>query len=275
MDLVQRSADWFAARRGKLTASNLGAALGQVSYTSRAAALQRALGTDKFVGNCATQHGQRNEMNGITDYQILSGNIVEATGVWVHPDYDWFCGSPDGLVGEEGMIEVKCPFYKRPNGQRLHTSVPVHYWMQVNALLEITGRKWCDYICWGPEGFVVHRVSPDPITFEYLLNFYSQFYSAIAARAEKPPPMSRETRERIHTVVSAAIQRTVDVHFWRCNYDLRGLTAPPAASSDEEEEEYAPRRKRQRLSPGTPDAKHTSLDCGSPEEGEITSNPAL
>lgn len=77
----QRSVEWFTARRGKLTASNLGAALGQVSYTSRAEALRRALGTDEFKGNVATEHGTNNEMNGIVDYQIMTGNLVEPTGL--------------------------------------------------------------------------------------------------------------------------------------------------------------------------------------------------
>jgi len=86
MDALQRSVDWNTARRGKLTASNLGAALRQVSYTTRAVALRRALGTDTFVGNFATDHGTKNEQNGIVDYQILTGNLVYATGLRIHPD---------------------------------------------------------------------------------------------------------------------------------------------------------------------------------------------
>jgi hypothetical protein len=104
----------------------LGAALGQVSYTSRPEALRRALGTDEFKGNPATEHGCNNEMNGVTDYQIMTGNLVEPTGLWLHPHYAWLAGSPDGLVGEEGMVEVKCPFYTRGDGARLHRAVPGH-----------------------------------------------------------------------------------------------------------------------------------------------------
>ena len=53
-DLQQRTPAWHVARRGKLTASNLGAALGQVNYISRAAAYRRAMGIEKFQGNVAT-----------------------------------------------------------------------------------------------------------------------------------------------------------------------------------------------------------------------------
>ena len=55
MDLQQRTPGWHEARRGKLTASNLAALLGQVSYTSRKQAYLRALGKDPFSGNQATR----------------------------------------------------------------------------------------------------------------------------------------------------------------------------------------------------------------------------
>ena len=103
-NLQQRSAAWHIARRGKLTASNLGASLGLVSYTSRKVAYSRALGLDKFQGNDATQWGNDNEMNGILAYQAKTGNLVAPTGLHVHRDYDWLAGSPDGFVGERGMI---------------------------------------------------------------------------------------------------------------------------------------------------------------------------
>ena len=97
-DLQQRTPAWHIARRGKLTASNLGAALGQVSYTSRQVAYQRALGLDKFQGNEACQWGNDNEMNGIAGYQAFTGNLVNATGLHIHPHYKWLAGSPDGFV---------------------------------------------------------------------------------------------------------------------------------------------------------------------------------
>jgi putative phage-type endonuclease len=245
----QRSAEWHTARRGKLTASNLGAALGQVGYTSRVQALRRALGTDTFVGNVATDHGTKNEANAILDYQILSGNVVDATGLWIHPDYPWLAGSPDGFVGSEGMVEVKCPFYRRKNGQRLHSSVPGHYWMQINALLQITGRKWCDYICWCEDGMVIYRVYPDPDTFDYLLSFYSHFYTAICTQADKPPPLKSQTKREIEKRLAFAVQRTVDMQHWSYAYRGPNLSSSDTLDSDDDDED-APddgRAKRQRL----------------------------
>lgn len=227
----QRSVEWFTARRGKLTASNLGAALGQVSYTSRAEALRRALGTDEFKGNVATEHGTNNEMNGIVDYQIMTGNLVDPTGLWIHPHHTWLAGSPDGLVGEEGMVEIKCPFYTRKDGGRLHKAVPGHYWLQVNALLEITGRKWCDYVCWAPEGMCVYRIHADPQSFQFLLPYYSHFYSAVAARADKPPPLPPAVRAKITERIEFAMQRGVDRAHW--HYLYAPHAAPPADVFDD------------------------------------------
>ncbi len=232
-DLQQRSTAWHAARRGKLTASNLGAALGQVSYTSRAAAYRRALGTDKFQGNVATEWGTDNEPNAIVDYQTMTGNLVQATGLHVHPSLPWLAGSPDGFVGSEGMIEVKCPYYHRQGG-RLHKQVPVHYYMQMNALLEITKREWCDYVCWAPEGMVVYRVKRDPLIFDFLLPYYGQFYAAMQVNADAPPPLSRKEKDDIAEAVKVAIRAGTDYEFYdgATPYDAYIATAE---ESDEEE----------------------------------------
>ena len=137
--LQQRTQPWFAARKGKLTASNLGGLLGLCSWCSRQETYNRLTGKTKFEGNDATQWGTDNEQNAINDYQTCTGNIVEPSGLHVHSSYMWLAGSPDGLVGEEGMNEVKfvavrhapLPLVRElePNqfdaGYRLHTVVQV------------------------------------------------------------------------------------------------------------------------------------------------------
>ena len=212
--LQQRSAAWHAARRGKLTASNLGAAMGQVSYVSRKQAFLRATGQEEFVGNVACDWGTANEANGIMEYQALTGNVVQATGLHIHPTYNWMAGSPDGFVGNEGMIEVKCPYYRRKDGSRAHATVPGHYYMQMNALLEITERAWCDYVCWTPETVKIYRVYRNSQFFEAMLPFYSQFYAAMSIHATSPPPISKSELTMINETVSDAITNSVDLKFW-------------------------------------------------------------
>lgn len=264
-DLQQRTPAWHAARRGKLTCSNLGALLGQVSYTSRTQAYRRALGTEKFTGNNATQWGTDNEQNGITAYMAKTGNVVQPTGLHVHKHYKWLAGSPDGLIGDEGMIEVKCPyFHKRDGSSRIHQTVPGHYWMQINALLEITGRKWCDYVCWTPEGESIYRVYKDSDTFDYFVNFYSVIYASITALSPTPPPLDNQQKVMIAARVDEAIRSSVDLKFWSANIQS---TMPDNEDSDAASDaDQIPPTKRQRIySPDTEGAFSDTSDTSSSE----------
>ena len=206
--LQQRTDAWFAARRGRLTASNLGASLGLVSYVSRPEAYRRVTGASEFVGNPACDWGTTNEANATVSYQIASGNTVQPVGLFIHKDYDWLAGSPDGFVGEDGMVEIKCPFYHKKDGSpRVHAAVPIHYWCQVNALLEITEREWCDYVSWTPEGMRTLRVPRDKEAFDFLLNYYGQFYAAMARGDAAPPPLPASEKARIVECIERAMEK--------------------------------------------------------------------
>ena len=261
--LQQRSAAWHLARRGKLTASNLGAALGQVSYVSRQQAFRRALGLEHFEGNVATDWGVENEPNGIMEYSRITGHQVDATGLHVHPVYNWLAGSPDGLVGSVGMIEVKCPYYKK----RPHDSVPGHYWMQVNALLEITRREWCDYVCWTPNGVTVHRIKRDKDTFDQLLVYYGQFYAAMQRAGPTAPPLPKEVKDRIASLVHEAMKDGVTQLL------EEQIVAPGEDFSDpfdDAPEDALPPAKRQRTIPReVPSGEGATPDTGSTGAGEV------
>ena len=249
-DLQQRTPAWFAARRGKLTCSNLGGILGQVGYVSRIQAYRRCLGTEKFQGNPACTSGNDNEQNGIVEYMAKTGNVVKATGLHVRPQYNWLAGSPDGLVGDEGMIEVKSPYYhKRDGSSRVHSKVPGHYWMQINCLLEITGRQWCDYVCWTPEATTIYRVYRDPETFEFLCSYYSAVYAALRALCDEPPPLDVNEKKQITARIDAAMERGVDLLFWRADI----LSTPPKREDSDPHTEdgnaLSPTKRRRVSSP--------------------------
>ena len=265
-NLQQRSEEWHKARRGKLTASNLGNLLGVCKFVSRKEAWRRAMGKAEFKGNAATQWGTANEVNGITAYAAKTGNAVLSTGLHIHPTYKWLCGSPDGFVGDEGMIEIKCPYYSKKDGSsRLHESVPPYYWLQMNALLEICNRKWCDYTCWAPEGFVSYRVYRDPDTFEYLLSYYSQIYAMMQLGGEDPPPLSPRDKEQISNRIEEAMKRGVDLLYWKFNAD--SFPPPRDASSDSTEDaDSSPPSKRQRVLGPAEEGDTSQLNEAGPSE---------
>lgn len=224
-DLQQRTPAWHAARRGKLTASNVGSALGLCPWTPRLQAFNRAMGLDRFqgkqfndalgrtritktdalydfyrslgiAGNDATKWGTSHEPDGILAYSAHTGNLVDATGLHVHPETEWLAGSPDGLVGNEGLIEVKCPYWRKKDGSRIHKEIPMHYYMQMNLCMEVCGRSWCDYISWSPEAYVIYRVTRDKELHETLMPHYLKFFAAMQRNATGPPPQSeREAAE--------------------------------------------------------------------------------
>lgn len=191
--LLQRSAAWFKARQGRLTASSMGALLGLAKAPSRAQAYKRLIGEDKFVGNAATEWGTSNEINALIDYQCTTGNEVEQTGLWLHGCYTWIAGSPDGLIGEDGILEIKCPYWR----QTPHDEVPADYYIQMLVNMAVTGRKYCDFVSWTMEGMAVHRVEGfDKDLFNCLLEPWSKVYVAMQCRGELKP-LSKEQQQQI------------------------------------------------------------------------------
>jgi putative phage-type endonuclease len=213
-DLAQRSLEWFEARKNKLTASNLGAAMAQVpgQGTSRKEALKRARGLSEFKGNEATEWGTKMESEGIKAYERLTGNVVKETGLHVHTDIKWLAGSPDGLVGVDGCVEVKCPYYSKV----VHPEVKSYYWMQCNAIMEITNRHWCDYICWTPDEVGIYRIHRDTEAFNRLLPFYKEFADAIPTDVQfmGTSTVDPNFKSVVREIVYDAMQTSVDKTYW-------------------------------------------------------------
>lgn len=254
----QRTDEWFQARRGKLTASNLASLLGLVKWCSRQDAYNRVLGDESAArkpenhfANRACDWGTTHERDGVLAYMTKTGNYVNMTGLHVHKDIPWIAGSPDGFVGSEGLIEVKCPYWKKKDGSpRLHTQVPVYYYLQMNALLEITEREWCDYVCWVPdEGTAVFRVSRDKNTFDFLMGYYSTIYAAVQNAVRTVPVLLKAERDKIEMFVQDAMKKTVDLTFWSATIQDR---PPEREDSDHtENEDEIPTTKRMCVSEST------------------------
>ena len=141
--MEQRSEEWFAARKGRVTASMVGAILGVSPNLSRAGAMRRmvrdAHGAEpEFTGNIATQYGENNEAGAIAEYQMETGRTVNPVGFVTRED--WAGCSPDGLIGDDGGLEVKCPFGKRKEGDLKPLDDQPHYYAQVQFSLWVTGR---------------------------------------------------------------------------------------------------------------------------------------
>ncbi len=170
LEASQRTDAWHEARAGKITASLAAACLGLHPHSSRMAAWREITGRGGPSDNAFMAWGRQNEAEARRCYEAETGLLVRETGFWVHPKLPWLGASPDGLVGQSGQLEVKCPTL-------LPGSVPIHHRIQVLVQLACTGRSWCDYFAWTPEASFLRRIYPAGTAglLRRLEGFYRQF----------------------------------------------------------------------------------------------------
>lgn len=95
--------------------------------------------------------GSEHELNAKHAYTRETGAEIQNVG-FVLPDHtDAYGGSPDGLIGDDGLIEIKCPAPETLITIHATGEMPMQYRPQVQGLLLITGRAWCDFYCFHPE----------------------------------------------------------------------------------------------------------------------------
>lgn len=154
----QRSPEWFAARLGIPSASRFGdiMATTRTGYSASRKNYAAELATERLTGvkeegftTSSMQWGIDNEPVARLQYSLASGNDVEETGFWVHDDLT-VGASPDGLIGEDGQVEIKCPNTATHIETLRKGEVPYQYIWQVQGQMWITGRKWCDFISFDP-----------------------------------------------------------------------------------------------------------------------------
>lgn len=230
---MQRTSLWFAERANKITASNVGACLGLVSYTSRAEAYLRAIGNanpiindaESDTKNEACLYGIRNEPVAVKSYEAESGNIVQEAGFVPHPEHNWIGASPDGFIGEEGMLEVKCPWYHKVP----HSKIPMHYYLQMLLQLECTERKWCDFYSWTPNATMTFRVLPDPTLFNWLFeNYLLDLYDAIKGKRGYFASMKSGEKKKI----KERIQESMDSHIVGTQRSITDMFRMPCPEPD-------------------------------------------
>ena len=193
MNILQRSDDWQACRVGKVTASRIkdlnakpskGKALNALGLTILA---ERLTGVQKEIFTNATmQWGVDNEPHAIAAYENVTGSFVVGTGLIDHPTIAMFGASPDGLIGDDGQLEVKCPDTTTHLNTLLTKQVPDEYIPQITSQLACTRRKWCDFVSYDPRlpehmQLVVIRVEADTAAITKLEVEVIQFNKMIDA----------------------------------------------------------------------------------------------
>ena len=182
---AQGSPEWFAERCGKITASCIADMLAMTKTRESAsrANYRAQLVAERMTGmpadtytNAAMQWGIDTEPLARISYELATETMVELAGFVPHPFAERSGASPDGFVGDEGLVEIKCPNTATHIGYLLDGAVPKKYIPQMAWQACCTGRKWVDFVSFDPrmekpdQLFVVRYTPPD----EYLADLVKE-----------------------------------------------------------------------------------------------------
>jgi hypothetical protein len=154
-NLVQGSELWVEARCGLVTASRCGDVIAATKKGEGAARrnYRSELIVEILTGNPYPRYVSQEMQWGIDQepfaraaYEMQKDVLVETCGFVLHPDIARFGASPDGLVGDDGLIQIKCPNTSTHLTWMLGGTVPVEHAPQMAAEMACTGRAWCDFV---------------------------------------------------------------------------------------------------------------------------------
>jgi putative phage-type endonuclease len=157
--IEQRTEDWFAIRCGKATASRIADIIAKTKsgYSASRANYLAQLVSERLTGtvepgftNAAMQWGCDNEAEARSAYCFRQDVDVVEVGFVDHPSIAMTGASPDGLIAEDGLVEIKCPNTATHIDTLLKGVVPAKYRTQMAWQMACTGRTWCDFVSYDP-----------------------------------------------------------------------------------------------------------------------------
>lgn len=162
--MEQRTPEWFAARLGRVTASRVAdiMATTKTGYSASRANYMAELICERLTGepverfsNASMQWGTDTEPHARAAYCFLTDRDVEECGFVLHPTIADLGASPDGLVADDGLVEIKCPNTATHIETLLTETIAAKYVTQMQVQMACTGRAWCDFVSFDP------RLPPD------------------------------------------------------------------------------------------------------------------
>lgn len=204
-DIIQGSPEWHALRAGKVTASRVADLIAKTKsgFAASRANYMAELLVERLTGasapgfsSPAMQWGTDNEPDARIAYEFYADVDVEQVAFVDHAAIAMTGASPDGLVGADGLLEIKCPNTATHLDTLLSGNIPSKYITQMNWQMACTGRQWCDFASFDPRLpermrlFVKrhHRVDADIRSLEVDVTlFIKELDEKIAALAEAYP----------------------------------------------------------------------------------------
>ena len=178
--MKQRREEWFEVRKNRLTASDFAAACGWNKFKSRQKLWEQKTGKaeDEPI-NQDMQRGIDLEQSGIDALEVETGLIAEQIGFKIHDDYDWLGASPDGIIGDEYVIEIKSP-------RVIHQTVPDYYVPQIQGQMEICNVDKCYFVSINEDGHNIILINRDKDYWSNMFPLLEEFWQYVKTNT-KPP----------------------------------------------------------------------------------------
>lgn len=165
--IEQGTQEWLQERLGCLTASCMadvlavtksGPSASRKNYMAQLVAERLTGVAQSSFTSPAMAWGTDQEPFARAEYEISTGNFVDQCGFVKHPTIEWCGASPDGTIGDDGLIEIKCPNTATHIEYLLDGRPPKKYQPQMLLQLACTRRKWCDFVSYDPRMPDEHRL---------------------------------------------------------------------------------------------------------------------
>jgi putative phage-type endonuclease len=159
IECTQGCEDWVAARVGKVGASRIAdiVAKTKTGYSTSRANYAAELVAERLTGSktegftsAAMQWGTDNEPHARAMYEFMHNVSVVQVGIVLHPTIEDAQASPDGLIGDNGLIEIKCPLTATHIATLRGGEIDGRYMKQMQWQMACTGRAWCDFCSFDP-----------------------------------------------------------------------------------------------------------------------------
>jgi putative phage-type endonuclease len=197
--IEQRSPEWFQQRLGKATGSRIsdivaktksGYSASRANYMAQLVVERMTNKQAESYSNAAMEWGTEQEPLARAAYEAEVDVLVEEVGMIDHPTVEMSGASPDGLVGDEGLVEIKCPTTATHIDTLMGEQAPKKYYDQMQWQMACTGRKWCDFVSFDPrmpEGLqlFVKRVERDDEYIAMLESEVATFLQEVSDKVNK------------------------------------------------------------------------------------------
>ena len=197
--MIQGTAEWFAARCGKLTASRIYEATKRIktgAYSAERRAIMAELVAERLTGEAA-QHfvsaamkwGTEQQPAAAQAYTFFTGREVRDVGYFNHPRIKDSGASPDGFIGDDGGLEIKCPIAETHIATLLAGEIPIEHLPQMHWGMACTGRAWWDFVSYDPRmpshlQCFIARVERDEAVIAALEADVATFLDELGAKVE-------------------------------------------------------------------------------------------